>query len=245
MKTRARLFALLLILVPGSAGLTIQAQDTIYTGAFPSPEAFKELTEQLRIMEFTLQENLKDLEFNADSLAFNLDRLRMDLENLPRPLIPEDFMYDLQENLLMFQEDFLKDFQEENYFHFQEDFMRDFDENFQKRFFATTVDLEAESGKKEVIINVEEEIPVLYININGGIKTGNVKVEIFDPEGKKQGSFYIENTDINSKDAVNGSLNKNINMPLTGNWKVMINSEKASGHIFISSMQHPQMIHVR
>lgn len=245
MKTRAILFFVQILLITAIYNQPAAGQDTIYPGSFPSSEAFKELTEQLRIMELTLQENLKNLEFNSDSLAMRLDELRINMEQLPRPLIPEDLMYDLQQNLKVFEEDFMKDFQEEKYFQFQEEFLRDFEENFSKGYFSNTIQLKEESGKKEVLIKVEEDVPAISVNINGAITNGQVRVEIFDPAGKKQGSFSIENTNSSSKEVVNGSLNKNINSPAKGDWKVVVNAEKASGHIFINSMQQAKMHNIQ
>jgi len=208
MKNRAILSAIIVILLLGTTIKSAACQDTIYTGSFPSAEDLKAIQEQMKVMEFALQEQFKALDLNSESLEKNLESIREQLENMPKIEIPEDFM-------------------------------KEFQFNFERNMFATTVKLEGESGKKEVVIVVEEENPFLHLNINGSVKTGSVRVEIIDPSGKRQGSFTIENSDNGNGEMVNSSINKNIKNPSTGKWKIQVTSEKATGNIYVSSMQMP------
>lgn len=228
MKTKAILFLIGSILFPALAN----AQDTIYAGSIPSEEYFRQINEQMKIMEYALQEQFKALEINTDSLEKNLERLRIQFENIPEPVIPEDFMKDFQ---LYFPQDIHVDFPEE----FNFDFFQDFRFNVDMDVFSTTVNLDGTSGKKEVLIIVEETTPSMMIDINGEVSSGIVKVEILDPAGKKQGGFSVENSDAPGGEVANGIINKNVKSPATGKWKVVISSDKAVGKVFVSSIQQP------
>ena len=207
MKKRANLFLVVVMLLTGIPK-TIFGQDTIIVGSFPSPESLKNLTEGLDIMTEALEEQLKTLHINNDSFMKQMK-------------IFQEQMKDFHIEPIVIPDEITKGV--------WNDFARDM--------FATTVNLKGESKTKEVVISVEKEIPAMCLMINGEIQSGNVSVGIFDPDGKKQGSFTIASETGEKGEVVNGSINKNFKAPMTGKWKVKIDSDRAYGNIFITSMQ--------
>ena len=207
MKKRANLILVVVMLLTGIPK-TIFGQDTIIVGSFPSPESLKNLTEGLDIMTEALEEQLKTLHINNDSFMKQMKIFQEQMKDFHiEPIVIPDEITEGVWN----------------------DFARDM--------FATTVNLKGESKTKEVVISVEKEIPAMCLMINGEIQSGNVSVGIFDPDGKKQGSFTIAGVAGEKGEVVNGSINKNFKAPMTGKWKVKIDSDKAYGNIFITSMQ--------
>jgi len=208
MKKRAILFLVSVVfLLFGINSRTVLCQDTIATGSFPSTESFKTMTEGWKIMEQAFKEQFKALDLNTDSLKYYLELLNEQIKNLPDPMVIPD------------------------------DIAKSFGNNFDRNVYTTTVNLKGESKIKEVVVNVEEKIPVMFLIINGGVKSGIISVEIYDPNGKKQGGFSIESDDSKNGEIVNGSINKSLKKPMIGNWKIRVDSDKAIGNVFITSMQ--------
>lgn len=207
MKKRANLFLVVVMLLTG-VPKTIFGQDTIIVGSLPSLESLHNMTEGLDIMTEALEEQLKTLHINNDSFMKQMKVFQEQMKDFHiEPIVIPDVITKGVWN----------------------DFARDM--------FATTVNLKGESKTKEVVISVEKEIPDMCLMINGAIQSGNVSVGIFDPDGKKQGSFTIASEAGEKGEVVNGSINKSFKAPMTGKWKVKIDSDKAHGNIFITSMQ--------
>jgi hypothetical protein len=101
----------------------------------------------------------------------------------------------------------------------------------------TTVNLNKESKLKEISVSVDKEIPILSLNIKGRVSSGSVDVEIFDPKKVKQGGFTIVNDDNKNGEMVYGSINKSVNEPLHGIWKIIVSSQNAYGNIYITSIK--------
>ena len=85
----------------------------------------------------------------------------------------------------------------------------------------------------------------LFFNINGSISSGNMIIEIFNPNGKKEGELSLEHrkkstsqTGVKYSDNTSGSLNKTINSPEIGDWLVKITAEKAESNVNISVAQY-------
>lgn len=98
-----------------------------------------------------------------------------------------------------------------------------------------TIELKNESQIKEVKIEVNEKECRFNLKITSLVHGGEVKVEIYDPNGKKQGNFSVgcEIQSENSKETVNGMITKLIENPDLGNWKVKIIPKKAIGKLSI------------
>lgn len=104
------------------------------------------------------------------------------------------------------------------------------------------------SGKDSKIKSVKIKVTKmnsLFFNIDGDINSGNVLIEIFNPNGKKEGELSL----VHHQEAVpktitkfssntSGSLNKTINAPEIGTWLVKITPEKSNGNINISVAQY-------
>jgi len=207
MKKRAILYLAIAMLLI-ELPKTIFGQDTIIVGSFPSAESLKTFTEDMEIMQEALKKQLKDFHINHDSFMKQME-------------IFKDQMKDFHIDPIVIPDDF----------------SQSFGNTFDKDMFATTVNLQGESKPKEVIVKVEKEIPVMFLTINGGIKSGSVSVEIYDPNGKKQGSFTIENDADENSEVTNGSINRSFKAPMKGKWKVRVDSNKAYGNVFITSIQ--------
>ena len=185
-------------------------QDTIIIRTLPSTGSYKMLEEELKIMEDAMKEKVKvmKIQINTDSIMQNME-------------VFKDQMKHFSEKIVVIPDDFTFNFEH----------------NFEKNVFATTVVLTGDSKNKEVVVKVEKEVPSLSLSINGEVRSGNVNVGIYDPKGKKQGSFSIENENNKDGETVNGSLNKNLSSPMIGDWKVKIESDKAKGNVIVTSIQ--------
>lgn len=97
-----------------------------------------------------------------------------------------------------------------------------------------TIFLENNSKTEEVIINIEEQTQRFELMINSSVSAGKLTIEIYDPNGTKQGNFSV-GTQLNSdkSEKVNGNIIKSLNEPQTGDWKVKIIPAEATGIIGI------------
>lgn len=109
--------------------------------------------------------------------------------------------------------------------------------DFERDVSTTTVTLKGESRTKEIDVNVKNKIPVMFLIIKGGVKSGNIKVEIFDPNGKKYRGFAIGSDESKNGEIVNGALNKSLQTPIIGKWAIRIDSDNAVGKIYVTSIQ--------
>ena len=104
------------------------------------------------------------------------------------------------------------------------------------------------SGEDSKIKSVKIKITnknALFFNINGDINSGNVLIEILNPNGKKEGELSLEHRKVSTPKTetmlsgnTSGSLNKTINSPEIGDWLVKITPEKSNGNINISVAQY-------
>lgn len=86
------------------------------------------------------------------------------------------------------------------------------------------------------------KFPVLQIaNLNmiieSHINQGELTIELYDPQGEKQGNFTIGSPAFSSKESVRGSLSKRITNPVKGDWIVKYLPKNASGGIEIICTQ--------
>ena len=101
-----------------------------------------------------------------------------------------------------------------------------------------------DSKSKSINIKITEK-HTLFFNINGSIKSGNVLIEILNPDGKREGELSLQHpkesvqkTDTNFSEGTSGSINKTINAPEIGEWTVKITPIKSIGNIHISVAQY-------
>lgn len=98
-----------------------------------------------------------------------------------------------------------------------------------------TIELKNDSENKEVIIEANENDCCFILRINSLAQAGDIRIEIYDPEGKKQGNFSVgcEIDSKNSNETVNGMIAKHIENPALGKWKVKILPKNASGKVIL------------
>ncbi|MGB3466336.1 MAG: hypothetical protein WBA74_13745 [Cyclobacteriaceae bacterium] len=93
------------------------------------------------------------------------------------------------------------------------------------------------SRQKDITIDVDASTREFNIEIKSVINAGKLKVEIFDNNGMKQGTFKIsKQTQADDYDeTASGSFNKLIANPTIGTWIVRISPEEAIGGINIQT----------
>ncbi|MBN1926523.1 MAG: gliding motility-associated C-terminal domain-containing protein [Prolixibacteraceae bacterium] len=96
--------------------------------------------------------------------------------------------------------------------------------------------LENDSKPEEIIINIEKGARGFELMISSQVKIGKLTIEVFDPNGIKEGTFSV-GTQLNSEkqEIANGNIRKSFTEPLSGNWKVKIIPTKATGNIRIQT----------
>ena len=111
---------------------------------------------------------------------------------------------------------------------------------FNENFNMSDNDSEIKSVKIEVT-----EMNSLFFNIDADINSGSVLIEIFNPNGKKEGELSLEHhrestpkTATKFPSHTSSSLNKTINTPEIGDWLIKITPEKSNGNINISVAQY-------
>lgn len=109
---------------------------------------------------------------------------------------------------------------------------------------------ESNSEIRNVILKVDKKTAAFSLNIACKVQLGILTVEIYDPNGEKQGEFSIE-SHRKSKMSINGSkvsifrnpksenvegnISKQINEPVKGNWIVKLIPKGAIADINIQS----------
>lgn len=207
MKKRAILVLATTLILFEAKFKTVYGQDTIVAGSFTSTESFNSMTDALEIMQEALKEQLKALEKNSDSLKYYMEFLNDQMKKIPDPFSIPD---DIAKN-------YGNDFEREQHFEM--------------------VDLKGDSKTRNILINVEKEIPFMFLIIKGELNSGKAIIEIYTPNNIQKGSFKIENIKDENNQSVNSSINKIFKKPIIGEWKVKVQSDKAFGNIIITSIQ--------
>ncbi|HLP74689.1 MAG TPA: hypothetical protein VK155_17415 [Bacteroidales bacterium] len=89
------------------------------------------------------------------------------------------------------------------------------------------------SFKKEYSFDVEKTAKSVSMSVNGDCKAGEIRVKILNPQGKTYSDVVIdENGNINVRKSFN--ISDKENQDKTGEWKFIINSDKATGFFRIS-----------
>lgn len=120
--------------------------------------------------------------------------------------------------------------------------------------FKTEFEFMGSTEVKEIRVPVGSGLNQLFFHFSGKIERGSLKVQILDPNGKKEGTFRLESltrdssknnaTDVNTEDntfaysivgdsnsSASGSMNKHVSKPIPGQWKVEISVEKLRGKL--------------
>ena len=99
-----------------------------------------------------------------------------------------------------------------------------------------TINFTAESGNKEINVDVKKGVKGFELSIQSYVESGNITIEIIDPSGTKQGHYSI-GTQMNSKakEKVTGSITKSLKQPMEGKWVIKITLSSASGGVQIKT----------
>ncbi len=105
--------------------------------------------------------------------------------------------------------------------------------------------LNNDSEIKEIIIEVKEKNCKFILRVQSSIYAGKVKLEVYDPNGKKQGNYDLgcqiqnEHTDGNKrkKENVTGQTSLSQENATIGKWKVKIIPQKADGKVKVDFKQ--------
>ncbi|MDX8338169.1 hypothetical protein SLH46_03170 [Draconibacterium sp. IB214405] len=101
------------------------------------------------------------------------------------------------------------------------------------------IELKNESQTKEVKIEMNEKECRFNLRINSVVRGGEVTIEIYNPNGKKQGNFSVgcEIQSDHAQETVNGQISKFIDNPELGDWKILIIPKNAEGKVTIEFTQ--------
>lgn len=110
------------------------------------------------------------------------------------------------------------------------------------------VELKNDSKPKEITIEINEKKCRFNLRIRSTIYAGEVKLEIYDPKGNKQGNFQIgcqveadfalnELAEDKTLETVIGSTAKLVEDAMLGDWKVKIFPKNAVGNVMIEFNQ--------
>jgi hypothetical protein len=110
--------------------------------------------------------------------------------------------------------------------------------------FQTRVDLHREikldntSESEDIILNIDVGVDRLEVIISSIITSGNLKIELFDPKGASQGTFSVGTQLAKKIERVKGNINKSLNDPQAGVWKVTVVPKYATGNLVIQTAEH-------
>jgi len=95
-----------------------------------------------------------------------------------------------------------------------------------------------ESKKAEIKVDVTEVYNYVVFNIHCHLSQGEVNVQVFDPNGDKQGNFTVKADDgvvsgnkTKSESSVQGQMAKVFGEPLKGEWKIIAMPKSAKGDL--------------
>jgi hypothetical protein len=96
--------------------------------------------------------------------------------------------------------------------------------------------MELDSRSEEIILNIEEDVDRADLVINSSLSAGTLRIELFDPVGKKEGTFSIgKQLDSIKSERVHGNIRKSLKTPEAGSWKISIIPTDATGTITIQT----------
>ncbi len=109
---------------------------------------------------------------------------------------------------------------------------------------SKSITLESSSKNEAITIPVDNETGCLSIGVSSSISSGSLTLEIYNPDGDKEGNFSVSGDDNSSSSneasmttSVCGQLNKTFKEPMKGDWVVKLKPKKVTGKIQIHSNQ--------
>ncbi len=106
-----------------------------------------------------------------------------------------------------------------------------------------------ESKISEVQVSISDEYNFLSLNIVCSLTAGELLVEVVNPKGEIKGNYTVINNSVitmgkntESKETVNGQMEKRFRNPSIGNWIVRVKPKNATGSakIFSTLIHHPK-----
>ena len=95
---------------------------------------------------------------------------------------------------------------------------------------------ENDSKSEEIILEVNPSTKRFDLSINATINIGELTVEVYDPQNTKQGNFTVQTQlSSNKEELVTGNFRKSLREPQSGQWKVKIIPDKATGKMNIQT----------
>jgi len=102
--------------------------------------------------------------------------------------------------------------------------------------FQRTIKLEQNSKEEVVVINIEKQTKRFDFKIDTSVSSGKLTIEIYDSNGKKQGTFSVGNQlNLQNAERAEGNINKSLVDPQSGDWKIKIIPIKVDGMIQINT----------
>ncbi len=101
------------------------------------------------------------------------------------------------------------------------------------------IELKNDSEVKNVKVEINEEGCQFNLKIQSRVIEGELSVEIYNMEGKKQGNFSVGTQIVseNAKEEVNGLIRKSIDNAPIGIWTIKITPKNVTGYITINYSQ--------
>ncbi len=106
---------------------------------------------------------------------------------------------------------------------------------------SRNIELDGSSDTEDIKIEVSDETKKMFIGVNSTIESGYLTVEIYDPSGNKKGNFSVESQVKSSdkkREQVCGQMQKQIEDPEKGTWRVKLIPKNAVGKIHIQSSHY-------
>lgn len=107
--------------------------------------------------------------------------------------------------------------------------------------------LNEKSVEQSIKVDVAGDVESLKIDIRCSLEKGEVIIELYDPEGKRQGKFTLgsktnigSQADADGKNDVqreDGKLEKIVSNPVNGNWVIKITPTKTKAQVSIRTYQ--------
>ena len=92
------------------------------------------------------------------------------------------------------------------------------------------------TSTENITVKVKPDTEELHLSVKGRVRQGKLIIEIYDPNGVKQGYFAIESQVENAEgktENVDGSIMKTIKLPVQGDWIVKIITKNAYGDVLM------------
>lgn len=103
--------------------------------------------------------------------------------------------------------------------------------------FERNITLNNDSKPENVTVTIEPGTETIDLMISSTIETGKLKIELLNPAGIKQGNFTVETQlNGNKRERVAGKLQKSLEEPQPGDWKIKIVPTAVKGSVQIQTL---------